>query len=150
MNPFSELENALDEQAYKAFVELVFPGQIESDGITNGPCNWNELPNNYQKALNLGFGVPIKDSTQVYQKAQGLLGLSTGDKALLAVQREMRLNIAKLVNLLESISVAGVYEELERYMKLTEEQACIEREIADAVLCYFQQLGCDIEDLGIR
>jgi hypothetical protein len=150
MNPFGELENVLGEQAYKAFIELIFPGQIESDGITNGPRNWNELPNNYQKALNLSFGVSIEDSTQVYQKAQGLLGLRTGDKALLAVEKEMRLNIAKLVNLLESRSVAGVYEELKRYMKLTEEQACIERETADVVLCCFKQLGCDIEDLGIR
>jgi hypothetical protein len=150
MNLFDELENALDEQAYKAFIELVFPGQIESDGITNGPCNWDELPNNYQKALNLGFGVPIEDSTQVYQKAQGLLGLRTGDKALLAVQKEMRLNIAKLVNLLESRSVAWVYEELERYMKHTEERACIEKQTADVVLCCLEKSGFDIEYLGFH
>lgn len=150
MNPFGELENALGEQAYRAFIELVFPGQIESDGITNGPRNWNELPNNYQKALNLGFGVPIKDSTQVYQKARGLLGRRTGNEDLLAIEKELRLNIAKLVNLLESRSVVGVYEELERYMKLTEEQACIERQTADVVLCCLEKSGVDIEDLGFR
>jgi len=65
--------------------------------------------------------VPIEDATQVYQKAQDLLGLRTRDKALLAVQKEIRLNIAKLVNLLKSRSVAWVYEELKRYIKLTEE-----------------------------
>jgi hypothetical protein len=79
-----------------------------------------------------------------------LLGLRTGDKALLAVQREMRLNIAKLVNLLESRSVAGVYGELERYMEFMKKQACIERETADVVFCCFKQLGCDIERLGIH
>jgi hypothetical protein len=82
MNLFDELENALGEQATRAVVELVFPGQIEPDGITNGPCNGNELPNNYQKVLNHGFVVPIKDSTRVYQKAQGLLGLRNGDKSV--------------------------------------------------------------------
>ena len=40
MNPFGELENALGEQAYRAFIELVFPGQIESDGITNSPSQY--------------------------------------------------------------------------------------------------------------
>lgn len=150
MNLFDELEKVLGEQAYKAFIELVFPGKIETDGITNGPCNWDELPNNYQKALNLGFGVPIEDATQVYQKAQDLLGLRTGDKALLAVRKEIRLNIAKLVNLLKSRSVAWVYEELERYMKLTEEWACIERQNADVVLCCLEKSGFNIKDLGFR
>ena len=150
MDPFDELGDLLGEQAHKAFTELVFPGQIESDGVTNGPRNWHEMPSNYQKALNLGFGVPIEDSTQVYQKAQGLLCRKTGNDDLLAVKKELRFNISKLVNLLKSRSVVGVYEALERYIEFTREKAWIEREIADVVLHCIKESGCDTEGLGFR
>ena len=63
MSSFDKLRELLHEQARRAFTKLVFPSQIESAGVTNGPHDWKQLPENYRKALNPGFGVSIDDST---------------------------------------------------------------------------------------
>lgn len=147
MGCFDQLEELLCEQARKAFIELLFPGEIESHGMTNGPREWKELPKNYRKALNLGFGVSTNDSTQVHGRAQSLLDLPSGHERLFAEETRMISNIAKLVEVLRGKSVVEVAKEIEKYLKSTQEQPCIERQTVEVVRKCFEQLDYNLENL---
>jgi hypothetical protein len=147
MDCFAELEELLCEQAHNAFKELLFPGEIETHGRTNGPREWDVLPNNYQKALNLGFGVSTNDSTQVYKRAQSLLDLPSRHERLFAEEARMRSNIAKIVKVLEGESVEEVAEEIEKYLRITQEQPCIDRQTVEVVRTCFKQLDYDLDNL---
>jgi hypothetical protein len=149
-NPVEQLEELLCQQAYKAFTELVFPGQIECASVTGGPRDWNELPENYQKALNIGFGFSIQDSTQVYQQARSLLGLRTGDKALLAVEKDMSFNIAQQVKPLKSRPIVAICEALELYIRSTEEVLWIGRGSAHVVLICMEKPDYVVNHLACR
>lgn len=153
---FGQLENLLAEQADRAFTELLFPGQIESHGITNGPRKWHQMPSNYQKALNLGFRKPTNDSSYVYLWAQRLVGLRSTDVRLLAARRQLRWGIQSLVNVLQnlgyqytSLSVKEiVYAEVfECRLHSMNDEAWIDKDVADVVAQLIHEMDLDMETL---